>query len=223
MRIARGFSLIELLLATSLLAAGLAIAYATLRTAAGTASSAEAMIERTDRVRAVQSFLRRQFTGTLPLVLSRDERSGEVRVFEGEPDRVRFVAAMPGYLSRGGPYVQTLALVPDAGGYRLEFDHAMLLGEQVVEEAEPRPPSVLLENIVEARFAYRGLDERGELAEWVERWETPAQLPLMIRLDLRLADERMRWVPLEAALPLGFGRIAGPVVARPTRARGDRR
>jgi prepilin-type N-terminal cleavage/methylation domain-containing protein len=46
----RGFTLIEILLATTVLAAGLALGFATLRAATATANRAEAMAERSERI-----------------------------------------------------------------------------------------------------------------------------------------------------------------------------
>ncbi|MBB5014511.1 prepilin-type N-terminal cleavage/methylation domain-containing protein [Rehaibacterium terrae] len=219
----RGFTLIELLLATAILATGLAIAFAALRTAGATVSSAEAMIERTERVRIVQQFLRRQFGNVLPLAFARDERTGQGIVFEGGRDGLRFVAPMPGYLSRGGPHLQSLRLAPGADGQRLEFEHVLLVGDELIEPDEPRPPVVLLDGIAEARFAYRTLDERGELADWTDTWEDAGQLPLLVRIELRFTDERMRWATLETPLPLGFGRVAAPAVVAPPPRRGGQR
>ena len=53
-----GFTLIEVLLATTLLAAGLALGFATVRAAGATAERGEAMAARNERMRAVSEFLR---------------------------------------------------------------------------------------------------------------------------------------------------------------------
>lgn len=220
---ARGFTLIELLLATSILAAGLAIAFAALRTAGASVASAEAMIERTDRVRIVQQFLRRQFAAALPVAFERAQGELQAIVFEGEPEAMRFVAPMPGYLSRGGPHRQALRLARGGDGYRLEFEHTMMVGDQAVEPDEPRDPVALLDGIAEARFSYRGLDAGGELAEWSDTWEDGTQLPLLLRIELRFVDERMHWATFEAPLPLGAGRVAAPAVIAPPARQGGRR
>src|SRR5690606_33473967 len=56
MRRTRGFTLIEILLATALLAAGLALAFATLRAAGATADRGEALAQRNEHMRAVLGF-----------------------------------------------------------------------------------------------------------------------------------------------------------------------
>ena len=61
--LASGFTLIEVLLATMLLAAALTLAFATLRAAGATAQRGEAMAERNERIRAVSEFLRKRIGG----------------------------------------------------------------------------------------------------------------------------------------------------------------
>ncbi len=196
-----GFTLIEVVLATALLALGLVLAFATLRTAAGSAQRGEALAQRTDRVRAVQQFLRRQLQTALPMPFERDEDSGQVVVFRGDGERIEFVANMPGYLSRGGAYKQSLRLVRDGPHYRLEFDHRMLLAGDEREDDE-REPEVLLDNIDEAQFEFRALDADGVVGDWSSQaWETPEQLPMVLRLRLRFADAQ-RWPDFEVPLTL---------------------
>lgn len=199
----RGFTLLEMLLATGLLALALVLAYGALRTAAAGARSGEALIEATDEVRLVQEFLRRQLSHAMPLVYETLEDSGQIKRFEGDDRRLRFVAPMPGYLSRGGPHVQWLELVDGRDGLELHFDHALLNGfdPQQPRAEDARDPVLLLERIAEARFEYRSFDDTGELDDWTDAWETPDALPLMVRLSLRFeGGDRRRWSLLEIPL-----------------------
>ncbi len=200
---ARGFTLLEILVAVTLLALLMALAFGTLRTAVRATRSGEALIERTDRMRLAQEFLRRQLSHAMPLPFERLEDTGENRVFVADRDSLRFVAPMPGYLARGGPHVQWLTLVDDRAGRRLEFDHALLNGYDVDDPKgdSKREPVVLLEGIREGRFEYRALDEQGELSAWSANWEDAQRLPLLVRLVLEFdEDSRERWPDLEIPL-----------------------
>jgi general secretion pathway protein J len=200
---AHGFSLIEVLLATALLAAGLALAFGALVNATRATERAEAMAQRQERMRAVQGFLRRQLDGALNLPFEFNEGTGESKVFEADERLLRFVAPMPGYLSRGGPYLQTFRLVPGGDGLRLEFEHQLLTPDGPIE-AE-REPEVLLEGIAEGEFALRTLDEQGQLGGWLPRWQRPELIPHLVRLDLRMRDPAATWPRLVAAPRLGGG------------------
>jgi general secretion pathway protein J len=217
----RGFSLLEVLIAVSLLALLVTLAMGTLRTAVRAVRSGEALIERTDRTRVAQEFLRRQLSHAMPLAFERLEDTGENRVFVAERDSLRFVAPMPGYLSRGGPHVQWLELERGQDGMRLVFDHAQLNGYDPDDPKgeSQREPVVLLEGFREARFEYRALDEQGELDDWSSTWEDPQRLPLLVRLSLEFdPDSRRRWPDLEipvlvaTAVPGLFNRAGVPRV-----------
>ena len=202
----RGFTLIEVLLATVLLAAGLAVAFATLRAATATAQRGEVLAQRSEHMRAVEGFLRHRIGGARPVAFGVDQDTGIVRRFEGDATRMRFVADLPDYLGRGGPYLHELTIVDGAGGKRLEVTFTLVLGADTFAEAEPRPPE-LLAAVQDARFRYRALDADNRLGDWQERWESPDRLPLQVEVTLRDAHGRT-WPPMVIALPLGGGYTA---------------
>ncbi|HEX5123770.1 MAG TPA: prepilin-type N-terminal cleavage/methylation domain-containing protein, partial [Rhodanobacteraceae bacterium] len=132
-RIARGFTLLEVMLAVVLLALLLAGTWGAIRTAVHAMHSGEDAIDRTNRLRVAEEFMRHQVSRILPLSYGQDDSTGMNYVFEGSADSMRFVAPMPGYLSKGGPYVQTLKLVGGRNGKELVFTDAMLNGFDLAE------------------------------------------------------------------------------------------
>jgi general secretion pathway protein J len=192
-----------MLIAVTLLALLVLLAFGTLRTAVRSVRSGEALVERTDRTRVTQEFLRRQLSHAMPLPFERLEDTGENRVFVADRSGLRFVAPMPGYLARGGPHVQWLSVVDGPDGGRLEFDHAQLNGYDPDDPKgdSTREPAVLIEGFREANFEYRALDEQGELADWSSNWDDAQRLPLLVRLRLEFdPDSRQRWPDLEIPL-----------------------
>lgn len=197
----RGFTLLEILLATALLAAGLALAFATLRAATATAQRGEALSQRSERMRAVEGFLRRRIASALPVAFETVPESGEQIRFVGEPTRMRFVADLPDYLGRGGPHLHDVQLLDDDGGRgRLAVSFTMVAGAQLLPERRPQPPETLARGIAQVRFRYRGLDADRRLGEWQDQWETPAQLPLQVSVEIEDAGGA-RWPALVVALP----------------------
>ena len=201
----RGFTLIEVLLATVLLAAGLAIAFSTLTAATRTAGRGEALAQRSERMRAVESFLRKRLTAARPVAFATDESSMMPQRFIGEPERMRFVADLPDYLGRGGPYLHDFRVSDDGEGVRVDLVLRLVLAGETIEASDPRPPERLVDGLQSARFRYRALDpEDGSLGEWQERWTTTEQLPLLVEVTLADADGR-EWPPLVVSLPLARG------------------
>ncbi|MBJ7576008.1 prepilin-type N-terminal cleavage/methylation domain-containing protein [Luteimonas sp. MC1828] len=194
-----GFTLIEVLLATVLLAMGLALAFTTLRATMETSERGEAMATRTDRMRAVEGFLRRRLASAQPIAFASDESTGGSLRFIGEPDRIRFVADLPDYLGRGGPHLHDIGV--DAGRREPELgvSFAMVLAGETIEEEQPRPPEPLVKDLVELRFRYRGLDDEG-LTDWLDTWENYEELPLQVSVEISSKDGGA-WPPLVVALP----------------------
>lgn len=206
-----GFTLVEVLLATVLLAGGLALAFATLSAATQSATRGEAMAQRSERTRAVEGFLRRRLAAARPVAFALDDDTLLPRRFVGEPDRMRFVADLPNYLGRGGPYLHDFQIQADGAGVRVVVSLSLVQAGLTIEDPEARPPELLTDGLRSARFRYRTLDADANgdaaLGDWQERWTTVEQLPLLVEVTLTDADGRA-WPPLVVALPLA-GSSAG--------------
>lgn len=204
----RGFTLIEVMLAILLLAVLLAAAYGGIRSAVRAMGTGEALIDRINRVRVAQEFIRHQISRTLPLPFGQEEGTGTNFLFQGEGDLIRWVAPMPGYLSRGGSYVQTLELTNTRNGKQLLFGHAMLNGFDLnkLRPDDMAEPVVLMDQIESGRFEYRKLDEEGKLEDWSDDWEDPSLTPVMVRIELTMRPEALvDWPVMEIPLLLDVG------------------
>ncbi|HUD43827.1 MAG TPA: prepilin-type N-terminal cleavage/methylation domain-containing protein [Dokdonella sp.] len=213
---ARGFTLIEVMLATMLLGLLLAGTYGAIRTTVKAMQSGESAVDTINRIRVAQEFIRRQISRGMPLGFDRDDSTGVNFVFEGKRDFMRFVAPMPGYLSKGGPYVQTLELANVRGGKELVFTHAMLNGFDLrqLREADLEPV-MLVDRIRGGRFEYRGFDEEGNLGDWQDDWEDPSLTPVMVRIRLEMADDSQAVFPdMEIPLVLDVGSMRRPYIGR---------
>ena len=194
-----GFTLIEVLLATVLLASGLALGFATVRAAGASAQRGEAIAERNERIRAVSEFLRRRIGGMQGLVFELDPQSGESRRFAGEAESMRFVADLPDYLGRGGPHLHALGVARDGNGFALQVDFRMVLAGETIEGSRARPPEPLADGLRSVEFAYRGPGKDGKPAPWLYEWEHPEALPAQVRV--RIVDAQGAWPDLVVAPP----------------------
>ena len=199
MRRAAGFTLMEVMLAVGLLAAAMALGFATLRAAGATAQRGEAIAERNERIRAVSEFLRRRIGGMQGLVFELDPESGESRRFAGEAESMRFVADLPDYLGRGGPHLHALGVARDGDGFALQVDFRMVLAGETIEGSRARPPEPLADGLRSVEFAYRGPGKDGKPAPWLYEWEHPEALPAQVRV--RIVDAQGAWPDLVVAPP----------------------
>jgi general secretion pathway protein J len=186
----RGFTLIELLLATSLIAAIMLMAYSGLDASIKMADSGDQHIERSARVRVTHEFLRRQLGRMLPLNISPDQSKSYS--FVGSADSVRWVSSMPGYLGRGGLYVQELSIEGEVMNYRFAMFNGYEDGDLEKEE-----PVALIEGLRSADFAFRTVDNSGKLTDWSARFEAEngPPIPLLVRVNVQMKPEVLMKIP----------------------------
>lgn len=209
-RSAGGFTLIEVLMATVLLAAGLALAFATLRSSTAMVSRGEAIAQRNERIRAVQHFLRIHLASALPVAFATDATTLQQSSFIGESQRVRFVADLPDYLGRGGPYLYDVGLDERSGKLQIAF--AMVQSGNTVEERVTPQPELLAEDLRSVRFRYRGLDENNALGPWQTQWQTAGILPLQVAVEMQ-SEDGTQWPELVVTLARSEGGVGGGALA----------
>lgn len=214
----RGFSLIEILLATALLATGLALAFGIVQSTGRASAAAERLAGHNDQLRTVQGLLRRQWAGALPQAIDPRAEFDAMHLLRLEPRRIDFVATMPGHLAHGGAHLQTLRVTRGERGLALWFEYRMMTPEGPLPPS--RPPELLLDGLAEVGFAARGFGPDGRPAEWTSRWELVGQLPQQLRLEARFVDPRRNFptlvVPLRHSL-MGVLGLAPEAVRRDPR------
>jgi general secretion pathway protein J len=211
---AAGFTLVELLLAVTLLSMLLALSYGGMRAATRAADRGQQILEESGRLRMAHQFVRKQLNQAIPLAYNQTE--GETlevpdpEVFLGGPGSIRFVAPMPGYLGFGGPQVQELTLVPTSkNGLELQLTHALVQGFEEARLAD-RDPIVLIDRIDRAEFQFLARDEEGELLPWTNVWDELDQMPIAIALDIEFMEGTYAdWPLLVAAVKVDGSVVDG--------------
>lgn len=181
LRRAAGFTLLEVLLALVLMAFAMVGIWGALRTGARLTRSADASIQRSDRARAVQAFLRGYLGGAQPqaFVPAKDQAA---RMFRGDPRALTYVAPMPAQLGDGGLFVQTLQFVRnrDSNDYTLQLTYAPLSSDTVAPAAAK--PEILLAHVVDGGFEYLVAAQRNAPAKWQRTWHDTNGLPLAVHI-----------------------------------------
>lgn len=179
-RRAAGFTLLEILLALVLMAFAMVGVWGALRTGSRLTQSADISIQRSDRVRAVQAFLRNYLGGAQPqaFVPAKDQAA---RMFRGDPRMLTYVAPMPAQLGDGGLFVQKLQFVraQDGSDYTLQLTYAPLSSDTVSPDSKPE---VLLEHVGDGGFEYLVAAQRNAPAKWQRTWHDTNGLPLAVHV-----------------------------------------
>jgi general secretion pathway protein J len=201
----QGFTLLEVIVVFTLLAMIMAMIFSGIDSGRRTAEKGEKRITAINEIRVVQNILRHQLSRAMAIGVAESEE-GELLKFIGDSDSLMFVSQMPGYLGTGGPHIQKLELVRGDRGRQLQYTHGLISNyddENEMSAFDEAEPIVLLENIRDGSFAYVELDEEGLPTDWGSDIEFPANMPLMVQLDLEMDQQaRERWPLFQVSIQL---------------------
>ncbi len=189
-----GFTLVELLVAMTLLAFLSITLFGGLRFGA---RSWEAVVDSSaerDHIASTQTFLRDRLGQlTLPGPAGLRQSDDDWRI-DGEPDRVEFIAPWLSALSLGGLYRFTL-WHEDTGDGRLmlRWQPAGADPDALEELGDLAGQRVLLDGVAEFSLSYYGAADEDAEPEWLDQWESPGAPPRLVRVELAFADARRVW------------------------------
>ncbi len=189
-----GFTLVELLVAMTLLAFLSITLFGGLRFGA---RSWEAVVDSSaerDHIASTQTFLRDrlgQLTRPGPAGPRRLDDEGRL---DGGPERLEFIAPWLSALSLGGLYRFTL-WHEDTGDGRLmlSWQPAEADPDALEELGDLAGERILLDGVAEFSLSYYGAPDEDAEPEWLDQWENPDAPPLLVRVDLAFADARRVW------------------------------
>jgi general secretion pathway protein J len=202
-----GFTLLETVMALTLLAVMLTMLFAGLRMGIRAWDAGSGRGDRADQALLAYSFLRKELTAAFPWRF-KDPLSVKL-AFAGARERLRFVSMRPAEIGGGGLSFVSFEFEPARGAEktgRLVMRRAFAAAEAKdfapVEDAER---FTILEGVTQARFEYFGAENETTSPSWSDRWEFPQRLPSHVRLTAKLGEDRLP----EMVVALKLGEEAG--------------
>lgn len=193
-----GFTLLELLIAMTLVSFILVLLFAGLRLATRSWDAGEQRIVDTGERALITNFLRGALEQIYPLRWRVDGQ--EVLAFEGAQQALAFVGRLPARQGSSGNHLLSLALVDGEGGrdlvLRWQLPSPQASDFSALEGAESK---VLVRQVGELSFAYFGAESDLAEPDWVDRWSSATRLPKLIRVRLAGRDGAA-WPDLVVAL-----------------------
>jgi len=182
----RGFTLVEILIAMTLLVLVVTLGYSALHFAGRSWQAMDRGAERIEDQRLIAQFLRRQLEQAVPLMV---ETNGTSRIlFKGESDSLIFVGRLPVHRGAG---LHLIRLAQQ--GRQLTLDYRPIQDADSLNAGfDEQKQRTLLENIEAIEFAYYGPSDMDRPAQWRSHWHGPRQPPQLIRLIIRPADQPPR-------------------------------
>jgi prepilin-type N-terminal cleavage/methylation domain-containing protein len=189
---AAGFTLIEVVIALTLVAALLAIMFSGLRVGLAAWRQGDARAEQLQRVRSLNQLLVRAIGGAHPYRVDAAGPDPAPPAFQGERDRLTFVTARP-------PVPLAAPLAFTAVSLSLE-DTGLTIREAALPSRAPFGALVpVLADPGVSAMQLRYL--RGADRTWAERWDGAAEQELPAAVEITLTDQAPVVVPIRVTAP----------------------
>lgn len=191
-RAGAGFTLIEVIIALSLVAALLAITFGGLRVGMAAWRRGDARAEQLQRGRSLHQLLARAVGSAHPYQAETAGQPAGPPAFAGERDRLAFVTTLPPVPLAPTIAFTAVSLSREAAG--LTIREAALPSRAVLTDLTP----VLVDaSVPELRFRYL----RGEDRTWAERWDPAMEASLPAAVEITWPDGAPLVVPIRVVSP----------------------
>ncbi len=190
----RGFTLLEMMIAVTLLTLMMAVLFSSLRVAARSWDRAQESLEYSAQQMQVANLLRRSLMQAVPVFWQIESYQIDL-AFEGQPERLIWVAPLPAHQGGGGLFRLELGLKMQQNEAALVLTYR-LLHPDTVGRADLDQEEILWEAVEALQIDYFGpLEHAPDTAsQWQPEWRQRTQLPELIRL--RLHDAQGAWPEL---------------------------
>lgn len=202
----RGFTLLETLVALSVLAVLSVLLFGGLRGGARMQSAASERARELGDVATVQTVLRAVMGDTTTAFAAAGHGRRRL-LFAGGRRRIVFVAPMVARLNLGGMHRFRIGLEAAGADRRLVLHWALLRAERLAPGARRARTSVLLDRVRDIRWSYFGVGSGTRRARWRRRWQGQRRLPLLVGLRATFADG---WSMPKLVIALRQVQAAGP-------------
>ncbi len=187
-----GFTLIEVIIAMTLLVMIMVLLYSGLSFALRSWDAGDANGRRVADRRLGENFIRRELTEIFPM---RWKNATAVKfAFEGEKERLKFVSSRPAGLAQGGLALVGFEVVQanDAARSRNLMMRRALPDDEAVDfgPLDKAEAVILLAGVDSVGFSYFGAENDFTEAKWTDKWEFAAALPQLVRLKVKTAEGR---------------------------------
>jgi general secretion pathway protein J len=218
-----GFTLIEMMIAITLVSAILTGLLMAMRTSLTAYQKVSQRLENNRRAMGLDQTLHRQFGGMMPVTGECGIGGPNVAAFNGDAASVRFVSSVSlAEGSRGYPRVVEYVAAPDPhGGVRLMMNERLYSGpssvaplcvNQIFPPVQVTPQSVeMAGKLAYCRFSYRvPVPDSPMGGDWIPVWQRP-DLPRAVRIEMMPAVPNSSQLPsLTLSVPVHITReVAG--------------
>lgn len=194
-----GFTLLEMMIAFSLLALLFLALFSSFNTIGRGWEAADRKLLKTEDTRLISEFLRNQLSQTIVVQIKGE--NGPVYAFEGTDHYVRYAAPLQPLQTQGGIYLIELAVGLDRNGRKLEMRYAPYRPDMDWDEAlKEVEPVLVYSGLGLVHFDYYAAESDKDDPRWESEWLDQPVYPLLIRVKIEGKDHQI-WPELVVDLP----------------------
>ncbi len=195
----RGFTLLEMMVAFSLLALLFLALFSSFHTISRGWEAADRKLLKTEDTRLISEFLRNQLSQTIVVQIKGEK--GSVYAFEGTDQYVRYAAPLQPLQHQGGIYLIELSVERAGSERKLEMRYAPYRPDMSWDDAFKEVEPVLVYNgLGLVHFDYYAAESDKDDPRWQTEWVDKPVYPLLMRVMIEGKDHQA-WPQLVVDLP----------------------
>ncbi|MCF7986018.1 MAG: prepilin-type N-terminal cleavage/methylation domain-containing protein [Methylovulum sp.] len=187
----QGFTLIEVLIAMTLLSIMVVLLFGSLKICAESWDRGESKMSQVNEVGVVYSFFQRQLTTAIPIWDDFSVADEKTFSFHGDEHSMQFVGEFPASASRGGLQLFSIDLEDEKSGRQIVDTQINVTVKPFLPVLDDKSTSkeqvTLIKNVKELAFSYFGVDDTSELS-WQATWLERDSLPQLIKIHIERED-----------------------------------
>lgn len=183
---AKGFTLIEVLIAMTLLSIMVVLLFGSLKICADSWEKGESKIAEVNEVAVVYNFFQRHLSVAQPLWNDLSEEGERTFAFQGKAQSLQFVSAFPASAGRSGLQLFSLELQNEDNQQVINVTITPFF--PVIEGEEWHKEEVtIIKGVTEFTMAYYGSDG-GDTETWQDQWLDREVLPRLLKINIELEN-----------------------------------
>lgn len=197
-----GFSLLEMLIAFSLVSLLFVALFASFNTVGRSWESAEKRIKKLEDRQLISAWLQRQLEQMLVLRLKKKTEDSSAYAFEGTQEHLRFTAPLQPLQKKGGIYFIELFILHHDKENSLAMHYAPYRPDMTWEEAFAEVDAVpIYQHFHQIAFEYLETNPQDdEQTQWVKIWKDTEHYPSLLKISLE-APQSEWWPDIIIELP----------------------
>jgi general secretion pathway protein J len=181
-----GFTLIEVLIAMTLLGIMVVLLFSSMKTCAESWQKGEAKITEVNDAAVVYQFFQHHLTTALPLWDDFTEKDSRIFSFQGKHDEIQFVSSFPASAKKTGLQLFSLKLMKDDEGQFIQVSITPFFPSAEGEEWR-KEEVTLLNHVSNFSLSYFGSEDVQGEGYWQDVWQQETQ-PRLVKIKIERDD-----------------------------------